>query len=82
MQKSDIPSHERLGLARTEAAQYVGISPGLFDVMVQDGRMPPAKIINCRKVWPRLAIERAFADLPDDDSHHSTSDGPWRNCAA
>jgi predicted DNA-binding transcriptional regulator AlpA len=33
------------------AAQYVGISVGTFDKLVTDGRMPPPKRIDSRKVW-------------------------------
>jgi hypothetical protein len=44
------------GLSRVEAAQYIGVSPSLFDVMVKDGRMPPPKPINARKVWDRLKL--------------------------
>ena len=29
---------------------YVGVSPGKFDELVRDGRMPPPKRIG-RKVW-------------------------------
>ncbi len=54
------------GLCRVAAAQYVGISTGMFDEMVTDGRMPPPKRINARKVWDRAAIDSAFEALPDD----------------
>lgn len=53
------------GLARTEAAAYVGVSPTKFDEMVDDGRMPPAKIIDARRVWDRLALDKSFDALPD-----------------
>ena len=39
------------GLSREQAAAYVGISPSLFDTLVQDGRMPAPKRINSRTVW-------------------------------
>ena len=61
-----IPAYERAGLCRQEAAEYVGVSATLFDQMVEDGRMPRAKMINSRKVWPRMAIETALNLLPDD----------------
>lgn len=65
MRRGAIPAAERLGLSRTEAAEYVGVSPYLFDLMVDDGRMPPPKCINARRVWSRPALEAAFADLPE-----------------
>jgi hypothetical protein len=30
---------------------YLGVSPGKFDELVRDGRMPPPKRIDGRKVW-------------------------------
>ena len=62
----------RRGLSRVEAAAYVGVSPSLFDVMVQDGRMPGPKLINTRTVWDRFALDRAFEALPDRDNQN-----PW-----
>ena len=61
------------GLSRLQSAAYVGVSVSLFDRMVDDRRMPPPKRINNRKVWDRLQLDAAFADLPDD---RSESD-PW-----
>jgi hypothetical protein len=60
------------GMSRVEAADYVGISPSLFDTMVGDGRMPGPKLINTRTVWDRLALDRAFEALPDRDAAN-----PW-----
>lgn len=53
------------GLSRIEAAEYVGVSPTLFDQMVKDGRMPTPKEINSRVVWDRHGLDAAFDDLPD-----------------
>ena len=55
-----------LGLARVEAAALIGVSPSLFDQMVDDGRMPRPKRINTRTVWDREDLEKAFKALPDD----------------
>src|SRR3569833_3188535 len=49
-----VPSHREIikrGFNRIEAAAYIGISPGKFDQLVADGRMPKAKKIDGRKVW-------------------------------
>lgn len=55
------------GLRREEAAAYIGISPGLFDMMVNDGRMPKPKQINARRVWDRMEMDLAFGALPSVD---------------
>jgi excisionase family DNA binding protein len=60
-----IPPQARLGLSRAEAAEYVGVSPSTFDLMVADGRMPGPKAIGARRLWARAEIERSFAELPD-----------------
>jgi hypothetical protein len=62
----------RRGLSRIEAAAYIGVSPSLFDLMVQDGRMPGPKLINTRTVWDRFALDRAFEALPD-----RAATNPW-----
>lgn len=55
------------GLSRTEAAAYIGVSPTLFDEMVQDGRMPRPKRVNARTVWDRRRIDLAFDALDEQD---------------
>lgn len=67
------------GLSREEAAAYIGVSPGKFDQLVADGRMPPPKAIDGRRVWDRLALDRAFAALPDADG--AQSDDIWSKVA-
>jgi predicted DNA-binding transcriptional regulator AlpA len=54
------------GLAREEAARYVGIGATKFDEMVKDGRMPKPKRIDGRVVWDRVKLDAFFTDLPDD----------------
>ena len=54
-----------LGLSREVAAQYLGVSPGTFDLLVAAGTMPPPKRIhNALKRWDRREIDLAFASLP------------------
>jgi predicted DNA-binding transcriptional regulator AlpA len=55
------------GLSRVQAAAYVGVSPGLFDALVDDGRMPKPARIKGRLVWDRIKLDLAFAALSDDD---------------
>jgi predicted DNA-binding transcriptional regulator AlpA len=50
-----------------QSAAYVGISPTLFDTMVDDGRMPKPKKINTRSVWDRPQLDEYFAALPDEN---------------
>jgi predicted DNA-binding transcriptional regulator AlpA len=65
-----MPRHDALppglpprGLSREAAAQYIGVSVGKFDQMTKDGRMPKPIRIDGRKVWDRLALDRAFDAL-------------------
>jgi len=51
------------GLCREAAAQYVGISAGKFDALVNDGRMPKPIAVDARKLWDRRALDRAFDQL-------------------
>ena len=50
-----------------EAAVYLGISPGKFDQLVDDGRMPAPRRIDRRKVWDRYEIDMAFDALPSEN---------------
>jgi predicted DNA-binding transcriptional regulator AlpA len=58
-------SYPPRGLAREEAARYVGVGVTKFMEMVGDGRMPRPKRVDGRVIWDRVAIEAAFTDLPD-----------------
>lgn len=77
-----IPVADRLGMSRSEAAEYLGISPSLFDMMIDDGRMPQAKRINSRRVWSRPAIEQAFAELPEAVQNAAQALDVWDDVAA
>jgi len=74
-----MPRHDALppnlpprGLSREAAAQYIGVSVGMFDQMVTDGRMPKPVQINARRVWDLRALDRAFDALGGD-----TDANPW-----
>jgi excisionase family DNA binding protein len=69
------------GLAREQAAAYVGISVGTFDQMVDDGRMPAPKVINRRQVWDRHALDLAFDALPDKPGRAADAEDVWAKCA-
>lgn len=68
------------GLSRVEAAAYVGVSVAKLDEMVKDGRMPKPKRIDARTVWDRLALDAAFAALPDEGDAPAVN--PWHQGAA
>ena len=67
------------GLSRGQAAEYVGVSPSLFDAMVKDARMPAPKRINARTVWDRLEVDASFAALSSNDASVTN---PWDEAAA
>lgn len=57
------------GLSRVEAARYIGVSPGTFDRLVAEKKMPAPREIGTRRVWDRTQLDRAFDALgggPDD----------------
>ncbi|MGE5515116.1 MAG: helix-turn-helix transcriptional regulator [Bacteroidota bacterium] len=55
-----------------QAAAYIGVSASLFDIMVEDGRMPQPTRINARTVWDRFKIDEAFSNLSNDGEEN-----PW-----
>lgn len=65
------------GLSRTAAAEYIGVSPSLFDEMVGDGRMPKPKRINARTVWDVRKLDRAFDALPGDEGFADAEGDDW-----
>ncbi|HEY5306095.1 MAG TPA: hypothetical protein VIJ52_05430 [Pseudolabrys sp.] len=65
------PSLAPRGLSRVQAAAYIGIGASLFDQLVKDGRMPPAKRINGRTIWDRRRLDVAFEALDDGGNN------PW-----
>jgi len=62
------------GLNRKEAAGYVGVSPSLFDELVNDGRMPTPFRINSRVLWDIRLIEQAFDEI---STLSDQTDNPW-----
>jgi predicted DNA-binding transcriptional regulator AlpA len=63
----------RRGLARDEAAMYIGISVGKFDEMTRDGRMPSPVSIDKRKVWDIRALDLAFDELSTETGTRASS---------
>lgn len=56
-----------LGLSRTEAAAFIGVSASKFDELVNTGLMPEPKRIGTRKVWDREALTLHFRCLGDEE---------------
>ncbi len=71
------PTLSPRGLSRGEAAAYIGIGPTKFDDLVRDGRMPAPKVIDGRKVWDRIALDLAFAALPDEPTKAKAGSEEW-----
>ena len=65
------------GLRRPTAAAYVGVSPTTFDQMIEDGLMPRPKRYRGCVIWDREALDRAFAELPDDGEEKKPPSNPW-----
>lgn len=65
------------GLRRPEAAAYIGVSPSTLDAMIRDGFMPKPKRYGNRTIWDRVAIDEAFACLPDEENAKPASTNPW-----
>ena len=72
---------DRLGLSRSEAAEYVGLGLTLFEDMVEAGLMPKPKKVKSRLVWSRLALEKEFAELPEDGQDKKKA-GQWSDLVA
>lgn len=69
------------GLSREEAAAYIGVGTTKFDALVADGRMPAPKRIDGRRVWDRLALDKAFAALPDEGGGERAGEERWSRIA-
>ena len=66
------------GLSREQSSAYIGVSAAKFDAMVKDGRMPPPKCVDGRRVWDRHRLDMAFDALPDAAGTVSNdSDDVW-----
>lgn len=66
----------RRGLSCAESADYIGVSITKFLEMVADGRMPPAKQIDRRRVWDIRRLDAAFDALDGDDNDGAFIESP------
>lgn len=62
------------GFSREQSAEWIGVSPSKFDLMVADGAMPQPKMVGGRVVWDRCRLDIAFDDLPDRQSNNDFDD--------
>lgn len=62
--KPDAIAYPPRGLAREEAARYVGVGTTKFDEMIADKRMPKPRVVDGRTIWDRVELDIAFSDLP------------------
>ncbi|MEM5521512.1 hypothetical protein SAMN04488040_2806 [Sulfitobacter marinus] len=69
-----VPTPTKRGLSREESAGYIGVSTSKFDQMVLDGRMPPARRIDGRRIWDIRQLDSYFDRLP---GCNTISDNPW-----
>lgn len=51
------------GMNRIEAARYVGLSPGTFDLLVKEGVMPKPRRVRSRLIFDRIELDAAFDAL-------------------
>jgi predicted DNA-binding transcriptional regulator AlpA len=71
MNENRFPNWPR-GLSRFRAAAYVGVSPGIFDRLVAEGKLPKPRSIYHLRRWDLRAIDRALDALFGSDG---TPDG-------
>ncbi len=65
------------GLRRLAAAEYIGVSPAHFDVMVSSGIMPQPKVSGACVIWDRLELDEAFSLLPVKGKPKKSTASAW-----
>ena len=74
MKKLPDASAPRRGLRRHEAAQYLGVSPSLFDQLIVERKMPKAIKIRACSVWDVHDLDVSFEAMKSNDNEPS----PWK----
>jgi len=68
-------------ISREAAAAYVSVSPGTFDRMVEDGRMPRARRLGERRIaWDVRQLDAAVDELPAETT--TPEDETWSDVDA
>ena len=63
---------DRIGLSRSQSAEYLGIPAILFDQHVTNGTLPPPRRFGPNVViWDREQLREAFKELPQDVGYRS-----------
>ncbi len=62
------------GMNRIEAARYVGLSPGTFDLLVKEGVMPKPRRVRSRLIFDRIELDAAFDALGEAASAANSND--------
>jgi len=62
------------------AAAYLSLSSYGFDCLVAQGKLPLPKIVGSRRLWCRMALDRAADSFPDKNGRSNDADERWR-CA-
>ncbi len=70
--KATKPAGPRRGLSRVEAAEYIGVSPTLFDTLVKAKQMPKPVRAMSRVIWDIRALDDAFTELSIEQNEN-----PW-----
>lgn len=70
--KASKPAGPRRGLSRVEAAEYIGVSPTLFDTLVKAKQMPKPVRAMSRVIWDIRALDDAFTELGIEQNEN-----PW-----
>jgi excisionase family DNA binding protein len=76
-----LPIHQRRVFSRDEAASYVGVSPGHFKKLVNDGVMPaPLATYGRARRWDKSALDQALDSARGADGSTALSAyDQWRN---
>lgn len=71
------PLHFPTGLRRVQAALHCGVSPWMFDKLVKEGLVPPARQLGGVKVWLRQELDDALfsAQIVGTEQGENSCDG-------
>ncbi len=76
-----IAPSDRIGLSRTQAAEYIGFTPTEFDHMVRQGVMPQPRRFGDRQIWDRREVDAAFSALPQAPTSGKAKVDPFTDLA-
>jgi predicted DNA-binding transcriptional regulator AlpA len=62
---------EKRGLNRQQAANYIGISPSMFDELIKEGVLPQPVRLKSRVLWDIRRLDEAFDEIEGHEEN------PW-----